>query len=87
MHMRKRVGDSVSDMERSLPNIFAGRASESKEVKDIIPEKMLMPLEDGVQASPAEIVFLLAAVGLPAHVKTLQKSSCAWDSLKSLTWN
>lgn len=39
----------------------------------------------GVQASPAEIVFLLAAVGLPAHVKTLQKSSCAWDSLKSLT--
>lgn len=47
MHMRKRVGDSVSDMERSLPNILGGKASESKEVKDIIPEKMLMPLEDG----------------------------------------
>lgn len=39
----------------------------------------------GVQASPAKIAFLLAAVGLSAHVKTLQKSSCARDSLKSLT--
>ncbi|KAI5270224.1 Olfactory Receptor 13A1 [Manis pentadactyla] len=46
MHMRKRVADSVSDMERSLPNILGGKASESEEVKDIIPEKMLMPLGD-----------------------------------------